>query len=172
LVLLHLAFKWDVSRPSHYVVTQYHWHPGLSIDEILSRLSEIYAQAGNAASKHIAFDLVRLAESRLDGGALRYLEVSEAGNARRSYDLNLYDAGLLVEDIRPLVARMCSHYSIAWDAMEDLYNRIAHQQLGHVAGGAHRDRQDFFNIYFGAEERRSSDAAVGTSPAFGNGSTL
>jgi tryptophan 7-halogenase len=170
-ILLHLAFKWDVSDPSRHVVSRYTWHPGLSSDDILGRLSQIYRHPRHERSMQIAREVVQLAKSRIDGGELRYMEVDEPGTCRRSFDLNLYDCRLFLRDVEPLLMRICDHQDIAWRSFESLYRRIEAEPLGHLAGGVHRSAEGFFNLYFGVEERQSSELPVGRSAAAGAGAS-
>ena len=147
-VLLHRAFKWDVDRPDRRVVTQYVWHPGLSAGAIEGRLAEIYQALPQPLE--IARGILHLAAAR---AAVRYLEVTEDGNPRRSFDLNLYDCGLQLHDINEHVQGMCRCYGIQPAQIEPLYRRMEWAALGHLAGGIHRQGGDFFTIYYGVEGR-------------------
>jgi hypothetical protein len=120
-VELHLAFKWDISTGSH-VVTHYNWFPAL-------------AQSGIAAAH---------------ASELQFLEVREPSNGRHSFDLNLYNANLQIRDILPQLLRMRDHYGIRPGQFQALIDQIKTRQLGHLAGGSHRDGSDFFNLYYGS----------------------
>lgn len=146
-VLLHLAFKWDVRSGAH-VVTRYDWFPALSAAAIEARLRALYAPAEDGESARIACELLALAAAR--GGELPYLEVREPDNGRRSFDLNLYDAGLAVRDALPLLLRMRDLHGVRPGQFQALLDQIKGRPLGHLAGGAHRDGRDFFNVYYGA----------------------
>ncbi len=39
---LGMAFKWRVSQPEHFVITNYYWHPGLDESGILERMAQIH----------------------------------------------------------------------------------------------------------------------------------
>lgn len=146
--LLHLAFKWDVDTGAH-VVTRYDWFPGLSAQGIAARLRALYGDAANAESLQIALDTLVLASGRAQGQDLQYLEVHEPDNGRRSFDLNLYDAGLMVRDLLPLLLRMRDVHGIRPGHFQALVDQIRSRALGHLAGGVHRDGRDFFNVYYG-----------------------
>jgi len=148
--LLHEACKWTPGRPGH-VVSQYHWHAGLDADEIAARLRALY---GDDApwSRDCALSLLQLASGRVPAGTLQYLEVSEAGNPRRSFDLNLYDTRLTVRDAQAQLAGMRDHFGIKPGRFQALYDQVKAKPLGHVAGGVHRDGDDFFNVYFGVAQ--------------------
>ena len=81
---------------------------------------------------------------------MQYLEVEEAENARRSFDLNVYNAKLQVKDIHPLMQQMRENFAIRPGQFQALYDQIKALALGHLAGGVHRNGKDFFNLYYGA----------------------
>ena len=144
--LLHLAFKWNVDSGAH-VTTRYEWFPGLDAEGIAARLRSLYDDDGE--SLRIACDTLTLASARAGSGALQYLEVREPGTGRRSFDLNLYDAGLQVRDLQPLLLRMRDLHGIRPGQFQALYDQVKARALGHLAGGHHRDGRDFFNVYYG-----------------------
>lgn len=146
-VMLHLAFKWSLTRPEA-VTTRYLWRPDLDADGIGARLREIYRGA-NAESLAIAEDFLKLGVSRADAKALQFLEVEEAENSRRSFDLNLYNSKIQVRDAQPLLQRIRERFHVRPGQFQTLYDQIGSASLGHVAGGVHRNGADFFNIYHG-----------------------
>jgi tryptophan 7-halogenase len=145
--LLHLAFKWDLVAAAE-VVTEYLWYPGLDEAAIARRLAHVYRDGAAPESGAIAREVLALAAQRVPADRLQYLEVQEA-NGRSSFDLNVYDAGLLVKDAQPLLQRMREHYAVPPGRFQALYDQVKSQPLGHVAGGVHRNGRDFFNVYFG-----------------------
>lgn len=147
-VLMHLAFKWDLLRDSA-VTTRYFWHPGLTTGEIEERLAHVYRD-GQGESHEIARALLRTAVERVAPEALQYLEVEEAENARRSFDLNVYNAKLHIRDISDLLQRMRVCFGIRPGQFQASYDQIKGMALGHLAGGLHRNEKDFFNLYYGA----------------------
>jgi tryptophan halogenase len=147
-VLLHLAFKWDLLRDAA-VTTRYLWYPFLSAGEIEDRLAHVYRD-GLAGSQAIARALLRLAIERAPAERLQYLEVEEAENARRSFDLNVYNSKLQVKDIHNLLQQMREAFAIRPGQFQALYDQIKGMALGHLAGGVHRNGKDFFNLYYGA----------------------
>ncbi len=146
-VLLHLAFKWDLLKGTA-VTTRYCWRPGLSAAGIEERLAHVYRN-GPQTSFEIARAALALAKNRVAAEMLQYLEVDEAENSRRSFDLNLYNAKLQVKDMQALLHRMREHFAVRPGRMQALYDQIKMKSLGHLAGGVHRGGEDFFNIYYG-----------------------
>jgi hypothetical protein len=147
-VLLHLAFKWDLVKGGG-VTSRYLWHPFLSAAEIGHRLDRIY-QDGPAASVAVARAVLQAAAERAPAEKLQYLEVEEPQTSRRSFDLNLYNSTMHVRDIQSLLLRLREQYGIRPGQFQALYDQIKGMRLGHLAGGVHRDKRDFFNVYYGA----------------------
>lgn len=160
-VLLYVAFKWDVSDPSRHAVTRYVWYPSLSVPGIRDRLVEIYDGGGHEESLDIATGILECAASRMAPEDIRYMEVSEDQNPRRSFDINLYDADLQMRDLHPFLSRMYRQYNIPDASFHALYDQIKTQTFGHLAGGLHRQGQDFFNVYYGAVGRRGGRQSPG-----------
>jgi tryptophan 7-halogenase len=150
--LQYLAYKW---RPGSQqpVVSQYHWFAGLSPAGMVQRLASLCGAEAPALFQ-IARSVLDSAARRLAPERLLYLEVSEAGQPRRSFDLNLYDARLRVCDLQPAMLAMRDHFAVSHGQFQALYDRIASSPMGHLAGGIHRDGQPFFNVYYGGTRRR------------------
>jgi hypothetical protein len=146
-VLLHLAFKWDLGQDAA-VTTRYWWRPGLSAAEIEERLAHVYRDAPQT-SFELARAALNLGADRVAAETMQYLEVEEAENARRSFDLNLYNAKLQIKDLQPVLHRMREHFGVRPGQLQALYDQIKMKALGHIAGGMHRAGEDFFNIYYG-----------------------
>jgi hypothetical protein len=151
---LHLAFKWDSADPAQAVVSRYLLHSALTEAQILERMARIYRAANNEASLDIARSVLAVACSRVEADALQYLEVVEEGNERLSFDLNFYDAGLLVKDLQAPLAQMRQRFAIKPGQFQALYDQIKAQSAGHLAGGVHRNGKDFFNVYYGVQRRQ------------------
>ncbi|MEO8158277.1 MAG: hypothetical protein ABI648_10820 [Betaproteobacteria bacterium] len=151
---LHVAYKWDTADPAHCVVSRYLLYPALTQTQILERMAHIYQAAGNEASLDIARGVLAVACTRVEADALQYLEVREDGNERLSFDLNFYDAGLLVKDLQAPLAQMRQRFAIKPGQFQALYDQIKAQTAGHLAGGVHRNGHDFFNVYYGVQRRQ------------------
>jgi len=159
--LLYVAFKWDCQHSERQVVTKYHWFPSLSGEQIQRRIARLYDRPDGHTLEQVG-SIIRLAEERNPETQFRYLEVAEAGNQRRSFDLNLYDAELGMKDLRIPLATIASHHQIPEGDFKQLFDAIQRETIGHLAGGMHREGVDFFNVYYGVE-RHQPNAAIGSS---------
>lgn len=142
-VLLHEACKWTLGEEGH-VRSRYHWFPGLDGDAIAARLQALMATQAQA----LQLALLALGVAR-DRPGLQYLEVTEPGQPRASFDLNLYDAGLEVRALQPLLAGARDAFALPPGRFQVLVDQLKSRRLGHLAGGVHRDGQPFFTLYFG-----------------------
>lgn len=146
-VLLHLAFKWDPATRAE-VVTRYHWYPRLPMSELETRLASVYRGRASAASIDLARAILRLAAERTPAEQLQYLEVEEQ-NGRRSFDLNVYDAALQLKDAQAALFAMRERFEVRPGQFQALYDQVKTRALGHLAGGVHRNGEEFFNVYYG-----------------------
>lgn len=151
--LLHLGLKWDVSDPARQSLTRYTWYPWLPPPEILQRVSHILEPERGEAARQAAQELISLALARMPYRDILYLEVTEEGNPRLSFDINVYRANLQLAEIYPLLSMLCRRHSISFETFHSLYEGIETKRLGHLAGGADREGNSFFTVYYGVEEK-------------------
>jgi hypothetical protein len=145
-VLLHLAYKWSAADPALCTVARYHCHPGLSIDAMLARMAELYGAGKERTSFEAARSVINLAGSRCSD-PLMYLEVSEEGKPRASFDVNLHEAGIRLHEIEAPLTRLCERYAISSDEFMRVWERVRFDKLGHISGGIDREGGDFFTVY-------------------------
>ena len=151
-VLLHLAYKWDALDRSKCTVAKYVCHPRLSTAGILARLADMYSGHADRSSFEAARSIIEFAACRTRE-ALMYLEVSEEGNPRSSFDINLHEAGLRLQDIGHWLSALRVHYSIPPDRFERIFAQISAEKLGHMSGGISREGGDFMTVYYAAGSR-------------------
>ncbi|MEX0642051.1 MAG: hypothetical protein WD468_05090 [Pirellulales bacterium] len=77
-----------------------------------------------------------------------YLEVEEEGTLRRSFDLNIYAAGLRVAQVADVLEQAALEYGLSAVELERLLALIGGLRLGHIAGGTDRRGDDFLTIYY------------------------
>jgi hypothetical protein len=144
--LMNLGFKWYAHESARNVVARYTCYPMLDLAGMLRRIRDIYGNGVDAPSCGAALHLVQLAARR--NAAPIYLEVSEAGTARRSFDINLYKADLTLADIEPVLLEAAARYAVADDRFAALYSGIRARPFGHISGGFARDGSDFLTAYY------------------------
>ena len=82
---------------------------------------------------------------------LLYLDVTEEGTSRKSFDVNFYRAKLRVEIVTAFLDRLGAHFRLPSDVVLGAFAGIQDLRLGHIAGGVDRRGRDFLTIYYGAE---------------------
>lgn len=149
--LMHLGFKWNAFDNARATLTRYTWYPWIPVTGILSRVIEILDPQRQETPLRIIEEMVSLASGRIPDRDILYLEVTEEGNPRRSFDINIYRANLQVGELYPLLTKLCRYYSLSSRAFHTLYDQIKTKRFGHLAGGVDREGKDFFTLYYGAE---------------------
>jgi hypothetical protein len=150
---LHLAFKWNPRDAGEAVEGRYLCYGPLDSGAILRRLARVYAQQPRRTTWDLTCGLLATAARRVDARDLLYLDVEEAGTARRSFDLKLYPAGLSMAAVASSSAALSAHFGIAAGILDTALAPHRSARLGHVSGGMDRRGRDFFTVYFGVEAR-------------------
>jgi hypothetical protein len=151
--LLHTSYKWDPIRPQRRAIGSYVRHPLLSYDETAARLRDLLAGCRKPGAFEIADEFLRLAMPRLKK-SFHYLEVTEEGTPRRSFDVNFYSASLTMSEIRPLLLRLAERYCLSVEEFGARLDSVEKKKFGHLTGGIDREGRDFFTIHFGVKPRR------------------
>jgi tryptophan halogenase len=159
-VLLHLAYKWAVDSDMS-VLTRYFWYPQSPLETIRDRISAILSPEEDKGAAVFALRALDVAVTRVDANQLQYLEVVEEENERHSFDLNLYEADLQVKDLQPELNNLRDYFDLRRGHFQAIYDQISQHSLGHIAGGVHRNGQEFFNIYHGVTSFPRFNAELG-----------
>jgi hypothetical protein len=159
---LFTGFKWDAFSPTPQAVTRYAWYPSLLVPEMLKRLRMTIDPSQHGALFELVRGITQRAAERIPDSDIQYLEVTEEGNPRISFDINIYKSGLRLEDLRTDLLRALQHYDIPSDGFESLYQRIKTDRFGHLAGGIDRENQDFMTVYYGVRHIHSGQLGSAT----------
>jgi hypothetical protein len=149
-VLFH-AFKWNCADRHEQVMARYVCHPRLARTALLQRVAAVYAGQAGRTPWHLVCETVSAAARRVPESELLYLDVTEDGTTRQSFDVNFYRAGLRVASVAPFLERLATHFQLRADVVLDAFAAVLDRRLGHLAGGVDRQGRDFLTIYFGAE---------------------
>lgn len=148
-VLLYVAYKWDVFDSRKATRANYTGFPGLSRDAMRARLERIFEGPDSRPRCELANLFIMTALTRAPHSVMRYLEVAEEGNPRKSFDFNGYDARLRVAEFYPLLVQLCLRYEVGPGEFLPIYDRIKMKEFGHLSGGVDREGRDFLTVYFG-----------------------
>jgi hypothetical protein len=150
---LHASYKWDPLHPERRAAGSYVRHPVLNYLETSRRLRDLLSGCSRQGAFEAADALLRLAMPRLRD-TFHFLEVTEEGTPRKSFDVNLYSASLTMGDVRPWLLRMAERYSLSMGEFSARLDAIGSTRFGHLTGGIDREGRDFFTIHFGVQPRR------------------
>ncbi len=146
--VLHKGFKWQYDCPKKNLVSWYQCLPGLTTDEILQCIQSRYSEVSDPVCLDSVGRIVALAHDRVPDKRLLYVEVSEAGNSRKSFDLNLYPTGLKITEIAKPISDAAARLDVPKDMFARLMSIVPHKLLGHISAGIGRDGQEYFTIYY------------------------
>jgi len=147
--LLHMGYKWRAGgADTQGRIARYTCFPRLGLQDILDAMSAIYTSGADCLSRELALAMVRKAAAANPHTLFLYVEVAEEDNPRRSFDINLYKSGLLLDDIRPELDALAQHFGLCDKAFHALLERTARQPLGHLSGGVDRAGEEFITVYY------------------------
>ena len=152
-----MGFKWDAFDNTKGTITQYVYYPQLTAERILKRLSDLYHSHEDKIPFEITRKIIDLAASRAEPTSFRYLEASDEGSPRKSFDINFYSANLRVRDLFPILSELGRHYLIPNQEFDHLYRRVNTEIFGHLSGGIDREGKDFLTVYYEVDETEQNE---------------
>ena len=145
------GFKWDVADARRTAVTRYTCHPRLSVEGLLQRVAAVCDRPGGDKPVDVTRCLLEAATARIDTDKILYLETDERDNPRRSFDINMLRARVLLSELYPVWQDACRRYAVSTEAFNALFTPIRNELFSHIQGGVDREGRDFITIYYGAE---------------------
>lgn len=152
-MLLFLGFKWNPDRADQFHITRYELWPFLSQSAIHERIDRHCGYDAMGVSGPFARGVVDTAFERCGPDEVLYLEVTEEGNSRASFDINVYRAGLNLEDMHQSIISLGRGYGIEGADRGIPMDFVLTGRLGHISAGIGRDGRSFVSIYHGAHRR-------------------
>ena len=101
----------------------------------------------------MATDFLDIVSTRTTHKEVNYFEVTEENSKRKSFDINVYQADIQLEELYPLLLKMYRHYSIPSREFHAFYEPFKAKTVGHLSGGIGRDGKDFLTVYFGGKDK-------------------
>jgi len=148
---LFLGFKWSAFDINKTAVTSYKYYPLLVRDEIIGRIEDSYDLSADMKPVTVIKGILDNHTSNINADSLRYLEASENDGKRKSFDLNLYQAGINIGRIYAYLKELGRHYAVPDEEIGDLVKYIDARVLGHISGGIDRQGRGFTTFYYEAE---------------------
>lgn len=147
-VLLHYGIKWQAGTEA-FAQAEYHLRPQWTAYAIVQRIQALHPPGRTSLALSTANALVQRGSIRAPRAPMLYLEAQEAGSARHSCDINLYQTGLRLEDGAGLLRQLGQSLNVPAAPLDALLHAHAQLPLGHVAAGIDRHGQDFLSVYLG-----------------------
>jgi len=148
--LLHTALKWAPGS-DQVSVTRYTAWPLANRARIEKLLTGVFGRKRMLARPFVEF-LLNLVEGRMPIEGALVMDVVEQGTSRRSFDLNVYGAGLRVVDVIHEAVAVGVALKLDEARVRTSLANVAAQSLGHISGGLGRDGEEFLTIYSGVRE--------------------
>jgi hypothetical protein len=147
--LVHLAYKWTLGGDAS--ITRYTWLPLPTRADLEAKLRTLLPEDAAPRGLRCALQVIARAADQTDPGDLMMMEVEEPGSARRSCDLNLYDARLRLSHISDVIADAVRDFAVPPSRADLLSGAVEDLALGHLSAGTGRDGEEFVTIYYGIE---------------------
>lgn len=145
---LYKGYKWNASNNTQNTLTRYTLYPEISLEKILPRIEDIYQNHPNTQASTIAQQIIRTASAKTNNSLFKYLEVTEENNPRKSFDINLYDAGIKIQDIHHELKLIQEYYGINKSKFDKFYQSIRNQEFSHLSSGIDKSNHDFMTFYY------------------------
>ena len=146
--LLYLGYKWNAKNSKQRAISHYTQPQKLTLPQLLEKVDAMYGNAKkNDAVCCIAKAIITKAASKVPTTELLFVEVQEENTARLSFDINLYETGMTIRDLQPLLLELCEHFTINEKEFSELMTRTEDDLAGHLSGGTDRNGNAFLTTY-------------------------
>jgi len=145
----YLGFKWDAFDNQKFLTTTYKWFPFISKTGMLDRLDGIYKKTDHFQLLLIK-DLIQLGISRINDSfdPYIYLEATDMNRKRKSFDLNLYKAGLTMGQLEKSIIKTMHFFEIDTRKWQAFLWKIRNKAFGHISGGYSSSGDMFLSFYY------------------------
>ncbi|WP_374627615.1 hypothetical protein [Devosia sp.] len=149
-LLVHRAVKWDPDSAEGAAVSLYEADPTLSVTDTVDRIFDLL---GDHPAADLVVSVFHRAAGRLPAQDRLFLEVTEQGTDRRSFDLKVYDAGFTVGSFGDAMSELATAFGFDRVDRDRLSRLPSAEVLGHLSGGRGRDGRPFLTLYYGGGPR-------------------
>lgn len=144
---LLLGFKWAPHNPGHCVVSSYMGLPVYTPGEVHAMTESFFADKRLSGVRGIVTAILMACDRRMGNLRMWYLDVTEEGNPRRSFDVKTYRARLNMIDLMPFFPDLFWFYQIPYSEYESYFDTIKNHKFGHLSCGIGRNGDFFMAIY-------------------------
>ncbi len=127
--------------------------------QLLQKVDALYGdEKENDAVRNIAKAIIAQAAEKISTTELLFVEVQEENSPRLSFDINLYETGMTVRDLQPMLRKLREHFAIDEKEFEKLMTRTEDDLAGHLSGGTDRNGNAFLTTYHACVTAGNTDA--------------
>lgn len=156
---LYIGYKWNAENSAQQAVSRYTQPQTLSLPNLLEKVDAMYGdEKENDAVCSIAKALITQAAGKVSTTELLFVEVQEENTPRLSFDINLYETGMTVRDLQPMLLALREHFAIDEKEFADLMTRTEDDLAGHLSGGTDRNGNAFLTTYHACVTAGNTDA--------------
>jgi hypothetical protein len=148
-LIQYTGYKWDAFDPKKSVITHYYCYPFISTQTILKKIEKSYQQSDSQTLLNIVQSIVNLSLKRIFmKNPFMFLEVCDENSQRKSFDLNLYNAGITIGSIHQYLIALQEYFEISDQPFYSFLFRIKRKPFGHLSGGIDRNGIEFLSVYY------------------------
>ena len=92
-------------------------------------------------------EILKMCENRIPNRLMWYLDVTEEGTPRLSFDIKTYRARLQLRHLQPLLRDACKYFNIPKQQFEAYLDTVKDHKFGHLSCGIGRDGEEYLTIY-------------------------
>lgn len=146
-LLLHFGVKWNTATPGQFAQARYTCFPLLESSAVLQRMAHMYGAISKPGSARFANAIVQHALGTKGETALIYMEATEDGNKRLSFDINLYKTQIYISNVLDYLKLTHLYFDIPSESFDAAVAPLHSCALGHLSGGLDRHGNEFMTIY-------------------------
>jgi len=146
--LLHRGFKWPINQDGQPLITDYHCLPGLSMQQIRANIRSLYTDTNDHFTLQASLAILDQAAQRAENPDFLYIEISEAGSPRQSFDLNLYPAGIPMHELGKIIYHLAGQFNVERRKIDQLIPQLDDKLFGHLSSGIGRNGKPYLSLYY------------------------
>lgn len=145
---LYRGYKWNAENSEQRAISHYTQAQVLSLPLLLEKIDAMYqGEKENDVVRNIAKTIVTQAAGKVATTELLFVEVHEENSQRLSFDINLYETGMTIRDLQPMLLALSEHFMIDKKEFAELMKRTGDDLAGHLSGGTDRNGNAFLTTY-------------------------
>lgn len=145
---LYVGYKWNAENSAQRAISRYTQPQTMSLSNLLKKVDGMYGdQKENDVVRNIAKAIITQAAEKVSTTELLFVEVREENSPRLSFDINLYETGMRIRDLQPMLLELSQHFVIDAEEFAELMKRTEDDLAGHLSGGTDRNGNAFLTTY-------------------------